>query len=98
MPVTRELAAATGDGAVTAGVRPDGLTITDAEAPNSITASVEFVEELGSDGYVYGKLEDGERIVVRSHGRVHPPVGARFGLQIDPAHLHVFDGTTGDRL
>ncbi len=98
VPVARELGTPSGDGAVTAGVRPDGLTITDAAAANSITATVEFVEELGSDGYVYGTLDDGERIVVRSQGRSHPAIGAKFGLQIDPEHLHVFDGESGERL
>jgi multiple sugar transport system ATP-binding protein len=98
VPVTRDLGAPVKDGAVTAGVRPDGLAIAEAGEPGTIPVSIEFLEELGSDGYVYAATADGQRIVARSPGRYHREAGARIGLRIDPARLHVFDGASGDRL
>ncbi len=98
VPVARDMAAPSGDGAVTAGVRPEGLIMVDPAEPGAIAATVEFVEELGSDGFVYGALPGGQRIVVRSAGRTHPAVGSAFAVRVDPAQLHVFDGASGARL
>jgi multiple sugar transport system ATP-binding protein len=98
IPVPRELGAPGTNGAVTVGVRPEGLRLADRGESGTIPTTVEFVEELGSDGFVYGTVESGERITVRSPGRTHPSVGAQVGVRFDPAHLHVFDGESGERL
>jgi len=98
VPVARELGAPGGNGAVTAGVRPEGLALAGSQEPGTIAATVDFVEELGSDGFVYGTVDSGQRITVRSPGRVHPSVGSKVGVRFDPAALHVFDGDSGARL
>jgi ABC-type sugar transport system ATPase subunit len=98
IPVTRDLGAPAKDAAVTAGIRPDGLAIAGPDEPGAIPATVEFLEELGSDGYVYALSGDGHRLVVRSPGRNHLAEGDSIGLRIAPAQLHVFDGASGDRL
>ncbi len=98
VPVPRDLGVPGTNGAVTAGVRPEGLQLADRGQPGTIPATVDFVEELGSDGFVYGTVESGQRITVRSPGRSHPSVGSRVGVRLDPAQLHVFDGESGIRL
>ena len=98
VPVSRDLGAPGMNGALTAGVRPEGLQLAGRSEPGTIPVTVEFVEELGSDGFVYGTVDTGERITVRSPGRSHPPVGSQVGVRFDPAQLHVFDGETGERL
>jgi multiple sugar transport system ATP-binding protein len=98
VPVGRDLGAPGANGAVTAGVRPEGLGLAGVGDPGTLTATVDFVEELGSDGFVYGTVESGQRITVRSPGRSHPAVGSKVGVRLDPAQLHVFDGVSGARL
>jgi len=99
LPVARGGAAPAGrDSGVTVGIRPEGITLTAAGESGTVPAKVDFVEELGSDGFVYAAVAGGERIVLRNLGRSHPPMGAPVGLRIDPAHLHLFDAETGVRL
>jgi multiple sugar transport system ATP-binding protein len=99
VPVRRGLEApAAGDGAVTVGVRPEGLELAAAGDAGMLQATVEFVEELGSDGFVYSALAGGERIVVRNLGRSHPPVGAPVGLRVSPELVHLFDAASGVRI
>ena len=98
LPVPRDLGEVSGDGAVTVGVRPEALTLLTNPAEGDLQATVEFVEELGADGFVYGHLDGERRVVVRGSGRSHPDIGKKFGIRIDPAHLHVFDGESGERL
>ena len=98
VPVSRALGAPGANGAVTAGVRPEGLQLAGHSEPGTIPVTVEFVEELGSDGFVYGTVDTGERITVRSPGRSHPSVGSQVGVRFEPAQLHVFDGESGERL
>ncbi len=38
------------------GFRPEGLGIVSEDTENTIPIEVEFVEELGSDAYIYGHL------------------------------------------
>lgn len=85
---------------VTLGFRPEGLSLTDATAPQSIPLTVEFVEELGSDSYVYGTLPglEEQQVVVR----VPPMSGLHKGdtvhVAIDDGALHAFSAETGERL
>src|SRR5690242_13768594 len=97
LPLARDLGAGAG-AAVTVGVRPEGMSLAAAGEPGTLAATVEFVEELGSDGFVYAALPGGERVVVRNPGRSHPEVGADVGVRADPARVHVFDGESGERL
>jgi multiple sugar transport system ATP-binding protein len=98
VPVARDLGAPGANGSVTSGVRPEGLQLAGPGETGTIAATVEFVEELGSDGFVYGTVESGQRITVRSPGRSHPAIGSQIGVRIDPGQLHVFDGESGARL
>jgi multiple sugar transport system ATP-binding protein len=97
--VDREtLSGATGD-RVTVGIRPEDLTVS--TTGTGLQTTVELVEELGADGYLYGSTEvNGEKIemVVRVDGRDHPVAGDKIALLPIEHHMHVFDTATGVRL
>jgi multiple sugar transport system ATP-binding protein len=91
----------TGD-KVTLGVRPEGWEIV--SPADGLVATVEVVEELGSDSYAYvtPKMEgfdDGRTIVVRAESGSHPPQkGEQIGLRPRTHSVHLFDTTSGLRL
>ncbi|MBT7803625.1 MAG: TOBE domain-containing protein, partial [Microbacteriaceae bacterium] len=84
---------------VTVGIRPEDLTVS--STGKGLQTTVELVEELGADGYLYGSTEvNGETIemVVRVDGRDHPVAGDKIALLPIEHHLHVFDAASGIRL
>jgi multiple sugar transport system ATP-binding protein len=91
-------AALTGD-VVTIGVRPEGWDLV--SAGQGLAATVEVVEELGSDSYAYvtPQLEGGKTLVVRTLDAAAIPLkGDVVGLRPKTASLHLFDTTSGVRL
>jgi multiple sugar transport system ATP-binding protein len=84
--------------AVIVGVRPEAMEVGSA----GLDASVEAVEELGSDAYIFcsAQLADGPaRLVARVDARRAPARGARVSLRPSPEHEpHIFDAETGDRI
>ncbi|WP_382309061.1 ABC transporter ATP-binding protein [Herbiconiux sp. UC225_62] len=99
VPVERSILADAGK-AVTVGVRPEDVVVS-AEAGQGLTVTVDLVEELGADGYLYGHSEvEGKRtdLVVRVDGRVHPNLGDTLYVTPKLGHVHVFDQTSGLRL
>jgi multiple sugar transport system ATP-binding protein len=83
----------------TIGVRPEDLLISNDGA--GLPVDVDVIEELGSDGNLYGHTEiDGKRVdvVARVDGRVHPNAGERVYVTPRPAHIHTFDVESGERL
>jgi len=84
---------------VTVGIRPEDLAVS--ATGKGIQATVDLVEELGADGYLYANTEiNGESIemVVRVDGRNHPVAGDKIALLPMEHHMHVFDAATGARL
>ncbi|MHB6909031.1 ABC transporter ATP-binding protein [Streptomyces sp. DB-54] len=115
VPVSREaLAGAEGDKTVTVGIRPEHFTVVEengaaaeslskeaGDAPAGLPVTVNVVEELGADGYVYGTAEVGgtvKDLVVRVNGRQVPAKGARLHVVPQPGETHVFSTSTGKRL
>jgi multiple sugar transport system ATP-binding protein len=91
-------AALTGD-TVTLGVRPEGWEIV--SPTDGLAATVEVVEELGSDSYSYvtPQLPDAKTIVVRAASvALAPEKGTTIGLRPKTEALHMFDTATGLRL
>jgi multiple sugar transport system ATP-binding protein len=82
--------------AVTIGVRPNDLEVRSA---GGLDATVEFVEELGSEAFVYC-IADGSKkeVVARTDGLSAAKNGDRVSLIPNPAGVHLFDGLTGARL
>ena len=78
------------------GIRPEDITIED-EAERSITATVDVVENAGSDNYLYLDLA-GQECRVRVPSGVKPAVGEQVTVTFDPADVHVFDRATGENL
>jgi len=84
---------------ITVGVRPEDLVV--APSGDGIEVEVDIVEELGADGYLYGRAKvEGESvdIVARVDGRAHPNAGERVVVSPKPGHVHRFDQSTGERL
>ena len=117
VPVNREAIKAAsdkGDTTVTVGVRPEHFDIVEhngaaasalskdtEDAPAGLAVSVNVVEELGADGYVYGSAKvDGDLkdLVVRVSGRAVPEKGATLHVVPRPGEIHVFSTSTGERL
>ncbi|MFE6997505.1 ABC transporter ATP-binding protein [Microbacterium sp. NPDC057659] len=85
---------------VTIGIRPEDIIVAP-EDGQGLTVTVDLVEELGADGYLYGHSEvDGKRtdIVARVDGRRHPNAGDKVVLAPIPGHVHLFDLESGERL
>jgi multiple sugar transport system ATP-binding protein len=83
---------------VTVGVRPEDLEVTKGKG---IAVEVDVVEELGADGYLFGRASVNgveHEIVVRVDGRVHPMRGDKITVAPTPKHVHVFDSETEQRL
>ena len=82
------------------GVRPEDLVI-GGVGGEGLAASVDLVEELGSDGYIYAHGEtEGRRvdIVARVSGAAYPQLGDSITLVAKPGRVHVFHAETGERL
>ncbi len=97
LPISREVLSKASGSRVTVGIRPEKLTV----AEHGLVVDVDVVEELGSDGYLYGRAQlDGteHNIVVRVDAISHPRAGERIHLQADASAVHVFDAESGLRL
>jgi len=97
LPISKEVLAKATGSRVTVGVRPEKMSV----ATHGLEVDVDVVEELGSDGYLYGRVQlDGneQNVVVRVDPIDHPKAGDKIHLQADPEAVHVFDGETGERL
>jgi multiple sugar transport system ATP-binding protein len=84
---------------VTIGIRPEDVKVS--TSGEGLPVTVDVVEELGADGYLYGHTDvDGNRvdIVARVDGRVHPNAGDQVFILPEPTHIHVFDVESGLRL
>ncbi|QKD80372.1 MULTISPECIES: ABC transporter ATP-binding protein [Actinomyces] len=98
-------------GKITIGFRPESLEVVSASDEHSIPVRVSFVEELGSDAYIYGELvgaegsedklgsgEDSSQIIVRVPPRTAPGAGETVNVRIKPGQEHIFSAATGERL
>jgi multiple sugar transport system ATP-binding protein len=101
LPMTSEQMAeakADGDATVTVGFRPEDCDLV-GETQGGLRVTVELVEELGSDAYVYGSSdEEGDRIVVRTDGRNTPKMAENVYILPRVGAHHLFHSTSGARL
>ncbi len=98
--ISAAASAQTKGSSVMLGVRPEDLSIAVAGEPG-IEVSIDLVEELGADGYLYGHIDQQgvqHEIVARVDGRQHPSAGEKVVLVPNAAHAHVFDAHSGERL
>jgi len=106
--IPRETLAKASGSRVTLGVRPEDLDLSSDGVGLQVT--VDVVEELGADAYVYGTPEgvqqigtDGDEVgnkpfLARVDGRRPPKRGDRVHLVPKPGHIHLFDSASGVRL
>jgi len=101
VPVEREVLAKANGKQVRVGIRPEDLVL-GAAGEKGLKVQVDLVEELGADGYLYGRANANgsaeHDIVARVDGRKHPFAGDTVTLAAVPGHVHVFDAETGERL
>ncbi|KZM74483.1 ABC transporter ATP-binding protein [Nocardia terpenica] len=100
------IAALNGLETVTVGIRPEHLVLNG--GTTGFTATVELVEELGSESYVYTRISstsrtplegDSPAFVARSPHRAPARLAESVTLTIpDPATIHLFHPKTGARL
>ncbi|MFD5226649.1 ABC transporter ATP-binding protein [Microbacterium sp. NPDC058342] len=85
---------------VTVGIRPEDIVVAP-EDGQGLSVTVDLVEELGADGYLYGHTDiNGKRtdLVARVDGRRHPNAGDTVVLAPVAGHVHLFDIESGERL
>jgi multiple sugar transport system ATP-binding protein len=96
-PVMRDVLGRTSDDKITVGIRPEDLEI----AAHGLAVTVDVVEELGADAYIYGTLRTDMTnmpIIARADGRRPPEKGTTVRLAPKADHVHLFDVNSGRRL
>ena len=96
---SRETAAGLTGSAAVLGTRPEDLRLVG--SGEGVPATVELVEELGSDAFVHASVEgsNGAQVLVARVDPKSPPAkGSSVWLAPDPEQLHWFDAATGARV
>jgi multiple sugar transport system ATP-binding protein len=81
---------------VTYGIRPEHLTLA-AAGENTVPAQIIVVEPTGAETELLIQAGDAQ-VILRTHGRPAVNPDDRIALGVDPAHVHLFDQTTGVRM
>jgi multiple sugar transport system ATP-binding protein len=98
IPVPADVLGKTNATKLTVGLRPEDLIVTNGEG---ISVSIDVVEELGADGFIYGNstVEGASvEVVARVHGTDHPHAGDTVTLKPQGGITHIFDVESGLRL
>ena len=99
-------------GQIVVGFRPEDASLATSDDPNAFSLKVVNVEDLGSDGYIYGNIitdgsaaeatqvmsDQNKLTTVRVNPRALPKVGDVVKIKIDPAKMHLFAPSTELRL
>jgi multiple sugar transport system ATP-binding protein len=99
VPIDRT-AASRMKGDITVGVRPENWRLV-GEGQGGLPVQITVVEELGADAYIYGHCDvEGvpSEVIIRIEARRDHQKGQTVHVTTDPAHVHVFDTATGERL
>ena len=84
------------EGPITIGVRPEQLTI-DSPGDLTVTGTVSLVEYLGSEVFIYLKLETGQTVLVKAPGKSSYQNGQSLSVSLQADDAHYFDAA-GQRL
>ncbi|MGH6761735.1 MAG: sn-glycerol-3-phosphate ABC transporter ATP-binding protein UgpC [Phyllobacterium sp.] len=82
---------------VALGIRPEQCGIVTVGTPRSISATVDFIEELGAGRVVHADIDGLSFAVCVDEDKVYTP-GELIGLQLPPHQIHLFDIESGLRL
>ena len=100
------------NGQIIVGFRPEDADLAAADDPNAFSLKVVNVEDLGSDGYIYGNIitdgsaaeastmmsDQNKLTTVRVNPRALPKIGDTVKIKIDPTKMHLFAPSTELRL
>ncbi|WP_435178523.1 ABC transporter ATP-binding protein [Halorussus sp. AFM4] len=82
----------------TFGVRPENVRVDeDVSDSRAVKTTVEVVEVIGSDNFIYLDL-DGKEFRVRSPSYVEPEEGEEVTITFDDEAIHLFDAKTSEAL
>ena len=99
-------------GKIVVGFRPEDATLATPDDPNAFSLKVQNIEDLGSDGYIYGNIitdgsaaeastmmsDQNKLTTIRVNPRALPKVGDTVKIKIDPSKMHLFAPSTELRL
>ncbi len=81
-------------GRYTLGVRPEDVFLADRPGHDTVDATVEVVEPVGSDNYLY--LDIADDFIARVEAGQKPSVGSRVTVTFDEESVRLFDAETGE--
>ncbi len=99
IPVPQDAQGAKAEREIHVGVRPEDMDLVG--EGDGIRTTVNVVEELGADAYVYGTADvNGKEydVIARADGRRPPQKGDVVYFAPKQGHLHLFSAETGERL
>jgi ABC-type sugar transport system ATPase subunit len=73
----------------TLGARPEHIAL--AEELADLALTIDLVEQLGGDTYLYGSAPGLPQITVRQNGQTRRARGERLAVRFEPDQLHLFD-------
>lgn len=99
-------------GRIVVGFRPEDASLAAPDEANAFSLKVQNVEDLGSDGYIYGDIitdgseaesaatmsDQNKLTTIRVNPRQLPKVGDTVKIKIDPSKMHLFSPATEMRL
>ncbi|MDR3128125.1 MAG: sn-glycerol-3-phosphate ABC transporter ATP-binding protein UgpC [Bifidobacteriaceae bacterium] len=86
-------------GKIVMGFRPEAASLSSKGEADTFNLDVEFVEDLGSDAYIYGRMPGAhDQVVVRIPPRILPKTNQEVVVKVDTKQLHLFSPTIGKRL
>jgi multiple sugar transport system ATP-binding protein len=74
---------------VTLGIRPEHIAV--APADGALAVTVDFVEQLGAETFVYASAPGLPQITLRQDGQTRLARGETVPIGFAPEHLHLFD-------
>ena len=97
---------------IVVGFRPEDASLAAPDEENAFSLKVVNVEDLGSDGYIYGNIitdgsvaeqtsmmsDQNKLTTIRVNPRVLPKVGDIVKIKVNPAKMHLFAPSTELRL
>ena len=92
-PISAEFASAIEEqstGPLVMGIRPENVHITDSDDDAGIQTTVDVVEPIGSDNYLYVRIGEAE-CTVRTPANVRPEEGETVGVRFDEDSIHLLD-------
>ena len=100
------------NGQIVVGFRPEDASLAAPDEANAFSLKVMNVEDLGSDGYIYGNIitdgsaaeastmmsDQNKLTTIRVNPRALPKLGDTVKIKIDPSKMHLFAPSTELRL